>query len=250
MRSACWVAIVLFAGCLGAGPAAPGAPTSALPRIELHGCENLGGVFAVPLDDARALLPPGFEPLVRASAPQPTAVFYVIALACASAAVDGVDVGPAALAYEEIDVKPPAAYASPDITDYVVPVLFTAQPAALGDALGALHLGRAGPGSVTRSSAAPADIAYVVTMGKASFTLRGVVAQPAGALSASTFRVFGVQDRVVKTSLDGATTATAGATGGVLTLRASGDAPLLDKTPPATQGYRVATFDFSLKVPR
>lgn len=242
MRAASWITLLLLAGCLGAAPG-PSAAGATVPTLALKGCENLGVALPAPLDEAQARLPPGFTAVASRPLPEPTAVMYVIGLRCADALVDGVPQGPTLLSYVELDVRPPTAERVAGVDDYVVPVSFTA-PGAVGDALAAMCLGRAGAGSVSAESATPVDATFTVSQGGVTYTLRGATPQSAGTLTPEHFIVFGVQDAQLVTRFDGATTRASARTGPVA-LTASGD-PLLEGAQPAASGFRVGVFDLTL----
>jgi len=234
MRLAAVLVLAILAGCAGAPPPPATSAPPHLPKVELRGCDNLSGDFPVPVDAAKALLPEGFEPVLAMDAP-PMAVLFVVALQCEHGLVDGVDAGPTSVGYEELDVVPPAALRTNGSTDYTVPVFFVAQPAAVGDALAALHLGNAGKGVVTRDAAG-----FTVTMGGASFTLQGAGGPDGAKLSGGPFGVFGVQKKKLVTTIDASVTDATLATA-ALAVRGQG-APLLDQARPVARGGAASGF--------
>ena len=243
MRALAGLLVVLLLGCVQAGGSSTPPEDEAAPRIALHGCENLSGTFPVPVGDAQALLPPGFAVRRTGASAVDGAVMYVVAARCASAAVDGADVGEALIGYAELDVVPPA-----DVvlgTDHVMPVFFAASPPSLGDALAALHLGRAGAGTVERADLAGGGAAFTVTMDGSGFRLAGAATSSATARDAGTFRAFGVQDGELLTVVDGAYAQGQGRQA-ALVLSPIGEAPLVSKSlRPAARGGTIAGYQLS-----
>lgn len=228
---------------MASGSAQPPPPSPSTPlSIALGGCTNFGGVFPVPMDAAQAVLPDGFKPVAAAGDPQGGATLYVLALRCTEATVDGAEVGKALLGYEELAVTPDAAHAVKGVSDYTVPLLFTAAPQALGDALAKLRLGRAGPGGLVWDSTGAGTLHAEASLDGAGFILAGQVAPaaPTG-LASGGFVLFGVQDRQVVSVVNGTSAGGQGYTAAV-TLQAQGDAPLLGEARPAARGFSVQDF--------
>ncbi|MEA3204108.1 MAG: hypothetical protein QOI63_1788 [Thermoplasmata archaeon] len=218
----------------------PAAPPPAGPRVTITGCTNFGGVFPVPMAAAQALLPDGFKAVPAAGDLTGGATLYVLALSCDGASVDGADVGAALLAYEELAVVPDAAHQVAGVSDYTVPLLFSASPRALGDAFEALGLGKAGGVSWVTTGAGTTTAGGSV--GGDGFTLTGQAApSPPVAIPSGAFVLFGVQGKQVRGVVDGASE------GGrfvqaAIVLQAQGNPPLLDQAQPAAQGFSVAGF--------
>jgi hypothetical protein len=257
VRALALAALLLLAaaGCTGKQGASAGSatghpttgPTAAAslqgPRIGLEGCTNFGGVFPVPTNAAQALMPAGFSPVPVAGDPAGGVTLYVLALKCDAGTVNGTGVGPALLAYAELAVVPDAPHALKGITDYTMPVLFSATPAPLAQAFAQLHLGRAGDGNVSwTTAAATGTVLAQVLSGGDGFTLAGQSAPtPPAAIASGAFAVFAVQDRQVLgvancTSTGGQFVAVA------VALQAQGNPPLIAQARPATQGFSVSGF--------
>jgi hypothetical protein len=208
----------------------------------LQSCTNFGGVFPVPMDAAQKMLPEGFKPVAAANDPQGGATLYVLALSCAKAIVNGTDLGPATVAYEELAVTPDAAHSNPKTSDYTVPLLFVASPAPLGKAFAGMHLGRVGPGSITWTTTPIGAITAKATLGPDTLTLTGE-APPATAssLPSAPFTMFGVQDKKLVSTITAASAGGSAVQAAIL-LQTEGAPPLLDKAVPATRGFSVTGF--------
>lgn len=243
---------ILLAGCLESEPPVPAeaSPDAAIaPDLQLTGCTNFGGVFPVPMASARAVLPPDFEPIAASLDPANGATLYVLALRCEGSSVDGVPQGPAQLAYAELAVSPPPRHQVRGIADYTVPVLFTAAPAAVGEALAALRLGRAGAGSVSWGALSPAaGTAIEASLDEASLALTGEMPPGApSALGSGDFVVFGVQEGAVRTTVLGSS-AGGEAVQGPVRLESSGaPAPVADARSVA-RGFSVSGFDLRFRL--
>lgn len=221
----------------GIGPSAP-----RVPAFTLTGCDNLSGTFPVPFDAAQALLPEGFAAVSAGEAPAPTAVMFVVMADCDGATVDGVDVGEAQVGYAELQVSVPASYQNASAADYTVPVVFAARPEALGDKVAALGLGRAGSSGFTRTDT-PAAIRMQMAVDGVSLDLSGALAPNPATIQGAAFRVIGVQDKTVRSVLDGVA-AGGSATQAALAFRGTGD-PLLEAAQPASRGGSVTGYDLS-----
>jgi len=234
----------------GTAANAPGLRTLATqpagPALELAGCANLGAVFPVPLESARAALPPGFEPIAASGDPAGGATLYVLGLRCAHSILDGVEQGAAALAYAELAVTPPEDFLLEEIGDYTVPLLFVASPPAIGEALAVYQLGQAGAGSVSWEDLTPAGGSVVrASLGDATLTLTGVLAPtPPTALGAGGFALFGVQDGAVRSLIKGYSQG-GESVQGLVRLEASGGPALLQEARQAARGFSVSGFDLS-----
>jgi hypothetical protein len=248
------------AGCSGKGAGTAGPPTAGAtqastnqdpsgetlvpippnPSITLGGCTNFGGVFPVPMDAARALLPDGFTPVPAAGDPQGGATLYALVLKCDDAAINGTSIGPGLLAYEELAVVPDAAHMVKGITDYTVPLLFSAAPKSLGSAFEALRLGKSG--GVSFGVYASGTLEAQGGVGADGFTLRGQpIQQPPTPLGPGAFVAFAVQDRQVVGAVNG-TSAGGSALQAPVLLQAQGNPPLLAQARPATRGFTVSGF--------
>lgn len=233
-----------------ARPTSPTAPDDgALRRLTLDDCVNFGGVFPVPMDAARAALPPGFEPVPAAATTDPTggATMYVLGLRCAGSTVDGVDTGSVDLAYAELAVVPPADAAVDGRSDCTVPLVFVASVPAVGQALADLRLGVAGAGDVGWAEhTGVADLIVAADLGGVSFTLRGAYSPaPPTDLGSGDFVLYGVQDGQLRS------TVLASAQGGAavdapVTLEAAGD-DVLAQARPATRGFSVGGFSLEFQ---
>jgi hypothetical protein len=212
------------------------------PSVTIEGCTNFGGVFPVPMAAAKAVLPDSLTPVPAASDPQGGATLYVLALKCDGSSVDGASLGPALLAYEELAVTPDAAHAVKGISDYSVPLLFTAQPEGLGQALARLMLGKAGAGGLSWASTATGAITAQGTLDGDGFTLAGqTVPTPPVGLPSGAFVLFGVQDKQVKSVVNG-TSQHGTFVQAAVTLQGQGNAPLIGQAQPATRGFSVNGF--------
>lgn len=221
------------------------------PVIELHACRNLGGNFAVPFARAAAALPAGFEPMPTRGGRRAGAVFYVIAVHCRQGIVDGRRLGPSWLVYAELPVAPDPAAAIPGITDYTVPLAFTARPAALARAFAAHGLGDGSVARITGSLPHKHSGAQLrVEAGVLGFSLLGRTwnaLQPGP--GAGRFALFGVRDGRVTHTLIGSTTA-AGMRQGPLHLEVRGGPALLDAASPQARGFSLDGFDLTFRPPR
>jgi hypothetical protein len=232
------------------GPSASQTPTGGIivhpiaippnPSITIRGCTNFGGVFPAPMAAAQALLPDGFTPLPAAGDPQGGATLYVLVLTCDDAAIDGTSIGRGLLAYEELAVVPDAAHTVKGITDYTVPLLFSAAPDSLAGAFEALHLGKAG--GVSFAVHASGTLEAHGSVGADGFSLTGQPIQaPPTALGPGAFVVFGVRDRQVVSAVN-STSAGGSALQAPVILQAEGDPPLIAQARPATRGFTVSGF--------
>lgn len=245
MRAALLIPLLVIApGCFGASVSEAGEPGAPLPTVELLGCDNFGANFPAPYDDASALLPEGWRPVLSSASPQRTAVVWVIGVECERAIVDGLDVGAARIGYVELSVTPPAEYREEGLADYVVPLFVVAEPRALGDAFAALRLGASGPGRVDATSLSGSDRSFAYGSGDRLVELRGSRTPEAISLGAGDFRVFGIQDREVVSFLDGHTTEATG-TRALTTVKASEAVPLVGAS--AARGFSAQGFDYTLR---
>lgn len=228
----------------GSGSANGTAPDAGAlgPTLTLTECANFGGVFPVPMDAARAALPPGFEPVATPSDPAGGATLYVLGLRCAGSSVDGADAGPADLAYAELAVVPPPALALDGLADCTVPLLFTSGNAAVAAALAAYRLGLAGPGEVEWTEPAGlGDTVVAAAIGDAAATLRGAAAPgPAAPLGSGRFALYGVQGGEARTAVVGAA-AGGEAVDAAVALEAAG-LGLLEEARPVVRGFSVRGF--------
>jgi hypothetical protein len=235
------VVALLIAGCSGK-PAAPSpSPTSppsasgssssrgllpnvtvvsVAPAFGLGDCTNFGGVFPLARDQAVGMLPPGFEPVAASSDPTGShVVLYVLAVRCGSSFVATRSTGPAQLLYAELAVTPPKEQQLHAITDCTVPLLFTTSNPELASAL-------------------------ILGLGAATLTLRGAVV-PTGttSLDSGAFVVYGVQDKVLRSTLL-ASSVGGSAQDAAVTLQASG-AGAIDAAQPAARGFSVSGFSLA-----
>jgi hypothetical protein len=264
--------LVLAAGCAqkddatpgpsetAAASTAPGATSSSmgpppgnasigggLPRLSLQDCRNFGAVFPVPMESARAALPPGFEPVASPSDPAGGATLYVLGLRCPGSAVDGAATGAADLLYAELAVVPPADQKVAGLGDCTVPVLFASGNPAVGEALAALRLGQAGAGEVAWAEhSGQGDVIVAADLGGASVKLRGAIAsaEPAAGLGDGDFAVYGVQGGAVQTVLRGHSAGGAAQDAGA-TLEATGAPAPIGDARPAARGFSVAGFSLT-----
>ena len=270
MRGVLLVVILLLAGCSGAAdppgssatsssavsssqaPAASNttkAPTS-VQAFTLDGCRNVGGVFPVPMDAARAALPDGFEP-VAADDPQGGAVLYAIAVDCAGSSVDGNDTGPAFLGYAELAVTPPADLIVDGVTDCTVPLFFATSNSALGLVVETLGLGLAGQSE----SSSRTNVTYddVVQQGQMRLVLQGITLQltyafagpPTGSVASGSFVLYGVQDGQVRSVLKG-TSSDGTAVQGPVLLQAAG-VPVASQARQPALGFSADGFSLAFE---
>lgn len=234
--------VLLFALSLLMGCAGTGAGGSGETAIQLQNCENLGGNFAVPFDQARAALPEGFEPLPTTGGSAAGAVFYVIAVRCAAGQLGNRELGEVQLAYAELAARPPEAAQFDGLADATVPVLFTATPAALADAFSGMRFGQAGPGTIVwESTATGTQVQF--TVGDAMVTLNGQVPdEPASELGAGEFALYGVANRQVLSRVRGYAGAALSVRGPV-SLQSSGGPALLGQAAPTARGFVARGFD-------
>lgn len=230
-------------------PPAGNASTPGLPTLALLDCRNFGGVFPVPMDSARAALPPGFEPVASPSDPAGGATLYVLGLHCMDSTVDGATAGAADLLYAELAVVPPAGQKVPGLDDCTVPVLFASGNPAVGAALAAYRLGQAGAGEVAWAEhTGSGDVIVAADLGGASVTLRGAVAspEPATGLGDGGFAVYGVQGGAVQAVLRGHA-AGGDAQDAAVTLEATGAPAPIGDARPAARGFSVGGFSLKFE---
>jgi hypothetical protein len=226
-------------------PGSAGSPdasnATAAPSLVLSDCTNFGGVFPVPVADAVAALPEGFEPVVSPSDPAGGATLYILFLECAGSAVDGNATGPVNVAYAELAVTPPSEYTLPGITDYTVPLAIGAGNKAVGDRLALFMLGKAGPSSVTDvTDATPGPRKARMVVDGVTLDLTGQFAGAAGSLSDGGFALIGVLDGAVKTVVQ-ATSQGGTASEGTVTQQSAG-LPIFAQARPIARGFTVSGF--------
>lgn len=225
------------------GPAgSPGASNAtAAPSLVLSDCTNFGGVFPVPVADAVAALPEGFEPVVSPNDPAGGATLYILFLECEGSAVDGNATGPVNVGYAELAVVPPSQYTLPGITDYTVPLAIGAGSKAVGDRLAQFMLGKAGPSSVTDvTDASPGPRKARMVVDGVTLDLTGQFAGEAGTLSDGAFALIGVQGGVVKTVVQ-ASSQGGSASEGTVGQQSAG-LPILAQARPVARGFTVSGF--------
>ncbi|MEK6975164.1 MAG: hypothetical protein AABY18_02340 [Candidatus Thermoplasmatota archaeon] len=220
----------------------------AVADLALSDCTNFGGVFPVPMADATAALPAGFQPVPSASDPTGGATLYILALDCTGSRVDGNDTGPTNLMYAELAVVPPDEFKLPGITDYTVPLAFGATSDAVGDRLAQFMLGHAGRSTVSDiSDLRPGPWQARMVVDGVTLDLAGQVAPGAGTpLSDGAFALIGVQDGAVR-SIVQATSQGGTAVQGPVAQQSSG-LPIFAQARPAAVGFSVSgfTLDFAL----
>lgn len=211
------------------------------PALALNHCTNVGATFTVPVESARAVLPPDFEPVISGTGPAGGATLYVLGVRCEQTQIDGVEQGVTTMAYAELAVTPPFEFAVEGITDYTVPLFFAATPDAVGNALDRLQIGQAG--TVTWQALTPAGgMAVTATMGNASFTLTAAMAPtPPAAIGSGGFVVYGVEDKTVR-SIISASSQGGESVQGVVSLESRGGPALLQEARPVARGFSVRGF--------
>lgn len=223
------------------GPMDPQANATGAPTLQLSDCTNFGGVFPVPMADAAAALPAGFEPVASPNDPAGGATLYILFLDCAGSAVDGNATGPVNVAYAELAVVPPAEYTLPGISDYTVPLAIGAGNQAVGDRLAEFMLGHAGQSTVTDvTDASPGPRRARVVVDGVTLDLTGQFAGEAGTLRDGGFALIGVQDGAVKTVIQ-AFSLGGSASEGTVTQQSSG-LPVLAQARPVARGFTVSGF--------
>lgn len=223
------------------------ADTEMQPRLSLGDCTNVGAVFPVSAEAARAALPSGFEAVAVSKDSAAAATLYVIALRCTQTWINGAPQGPAALAYAELAVVPPTDQAVSGIEDYTVPVLFAAQPARLGAVLAVYRLGQAGAGSVTWENPAPAGTTVITAqLGDATLKLTATASSAPSPLDSGTFALFGVQEGRVR-SLVGGHSEGGAAARVTVRLETRGGPALLPQAPTPVRGFSVSGFSLDFK---
>lgn len=214
------------------------------PTLQLSDCTNFGGVFPVPMADATAALPAGFEPVASANDPAGGATLYILFLECEGSSVDGNATGPVNVAYAELAVTPPSEYMLAGITDYTVPLAIGAGNKAVGERLAQFMLGKAGPSTVTDvTDATPGPRKARVVVEGVTLDLTGQFAGEAGTLSDGGFALIGVQDGIVRTVVQ-AFSQGGSASEGTVTQQSTG-LPILEQARPVARGFTVSGFTLS-----
>ena len=235
-----------LSACSGDG--LPLGSAAAQPRVALSACQNLGGNFAVPFDEARALLPDGFEPLPTTGGPNAGAVFFVTAVQCPAGTLDGRALGPVQLFYAELPVVPAPEFAVEGQNDNVAPVLFTATPGELADAFADNHFGLGGRGDITWTETPDGTTTAQLVLGEAMVTLTGnVPPEPASAFDGGAFYLYGTEARAVVTKIRG-TFGTVQSVRGPVSLQSSGAPAPFSSANPANRGFANTGFDFGFEL--
>lgn len=216
-------------------------PELDLPDLVLSDCTNFGGVFPVPMADAAAALPAGFEPVASANDPAGGATLYILFLDCEGSAVDGNDTGPVIVEYAELAVVPPAAYTLPGISDYTVPLAIGAGVDAVADRLAQFMLGHAGRPTVTDvTDGAPGPRRARMVVDDVTLDVTGQFAGDGSSLGDGGFALIGVQDGVVKTVVQGFSQG-GSASQGTVTQQSAG-LPVFQQARPLAVGFTVTGF--------
>lgn len=220
----------------------------ATPALVLADCSNFGGVFPVDMAAARAVLPPGFEPVPAANDPGGGAALYMLFLQCAASSVDGNATGPTVAAYAELAVVPPAGFRLEGVDDYTVPLAFGAGVDAVGQRLAAFGLGIAGPASttdVTTSGPGPQRLRLVVD--DVTIDLTGQMSPQDGvALGDGDFALIGVQGGAVTSVVKGHASG-GSAVQGTVTHQSAG-LPVLAQARPVSLGFSVSGFTLAFEL--
>lgn len=219
------------------------------PRVQLSNCENFGGNFAVPFDQAQAALPDGFEPLPTTGGSAAGAVFFITAVRCPQGSLDGQDLGEVIVSYAELPVTPGEAFAVEGHNDYVVPIFFTATPDVLADAFVGARFGEAGRSTITWTNPTPGSTDVQVTLGNGSYGLTGSIPpEPVSEFGAGEFILYGVQERTVRETVLGYYGGSSSVRGPV-NLSSTGGPPLLGAAARTSRGFANTGFDFGFSLP-
>lgn len=211
--------------------------------LRLSGCENFGGNFAVPYEQAQAALPDGFQPLSTTGGRNAGAVFYVIAVRCREGSLDGRELGPVQLAYAELPTTPSPDQQADGIADYTMPVLFTATPALVAAQFQQFDFGLTGPGTIDWLAGNGFGPQVQVSVGDVMLTLSATAPpEPASAFGAGEFILFGTQARTVTQQVLGYAGA-ADIARQAMQLESSGSLSLLQNAARTARGFTALDFE-------